>query len=180
MNLAYILLSVFVVSYFFISYYKRQRIYILSKKLESAYDLMELNFIQNGKVFSNEEIAYLKVYKQMSTNPQLLDIHLLLISKISSDRESIKKSKIDFDKMYKLQDDNFKKLVEKFDESADKLVKISFFNSSFLLFIVRVFVSVTLYKGQYNVITRFHKLRNDFKFVLKNENILIQQEFSPC
>lgn len=180
MNLVYILVSFILLSYLLISYYKKQRTYLLSKKLQSVYDMMELNFIQNSKTLNNEEIDFIKVYKHIATNTQLLDIHLLIISKLGLNASKMKVSKQNFEKMSNSQDAEFKKLTEHFDEIANSLMKMSLYNSTFILFIIRIFVFHTIHKGQYNIIAGYQRFRNDLNYVLKNENVLIQQQMSPC
>lgn len=176
MNFIIAFISVLLVSYLMISYFKRQQKYVLSKELSTIFDEMELNFIKNSKNLTNDEIAFIKVYKQISTNPEFLDVHLLLISKFESNDKKLSDKKVWFDAMFKQQDENFKSLVEKFDIVAGKLIKLSLYNSSFVLFVLKIFFTYLFVKGQFNIISFYDKLKRDFRFVTKNENILIQQQ----
>ena len=65
MNFIIAFISTLSVSYLIISYFKKQQKYLLSKKLSSLYDEMELNFIRNSKNLTNDEIRFIKVYKQI-------------------------------------------------------------------------------------------------------------------
>lgn len=176
MNFIIAFISVLSVSYLMISYFKRQQKYMLSKKLSTLFDEMELNFIKNSKNLTNEEIRFIKVYKQISTNPELLDVHLLLISKFESNDKKLTDNKVWFDAMFNQQDEDFKSLVANFDLIANKLIRLSLYNSSFLFFVLRIFLAYLFVKGQFNIISFYDKLKGDFNFVTKNENILIQQQ----
>ena len=61
MNFIIAFISVLLVSYLMISYFKKQRKYMLSKKLSTIFDEMELNFIKNSKNLTNEEIKFIKI-----------------------------------------------------------------------------------------------------------------------
>ena len=176
MNFIIAFISVLLVSYLMISYYKRQQKYMLSKKLSTLFDEMELNFIKNSKNLTNEEIRFIKIYKQISTNPELLDVHLLLISKFESNDKKLTDNKVWFDAMFNQQDEDFKSLVASFDLVANKLIRLSLYNSSFLFFVLGIFSTYLFVKGQFNIISFYDKLKCDFNFVTKNENILIQQQ----
>ena len=176
MNFIIAFISTLSVSYLIISYFKKQQKYLLYKKLSSLYDEMELNFIRNSKNLTNDEIRFIKVYKQISTNPELLDVHLLLISKFESNDKKLTYNKIWFENMFNQQDEEFKSLVRNFDSVANKLIKLSLYNSSFLYFVLKIFLAYLFVKGQFNVISFYEKLKGDFNFVTKNENILIQQQ----
>ena len=176
MNFVIAFISVLLFSYLMVSYFKKQRKYMLSKKLSTIFDEMELNFIKNSKNLTNEEIKFIKIYKQISTNPELLDVHLLLISKFESNVKKLNDNRIWFDSMFKQQDEEFKSLVVEFDAIANKLIKLSFYNSAFVFFVLKIFLTYLFVKGQFNIISFYDKLKGDFKFVTKNENILIQQQ----
>lgn len=159
-----------------ISYYKREKKYIISKKLSSIFDKMELNFISNSKNLSNDEIRFIKVYKHISVNPEFLDVHLLLITKFQSNAKKFKTNKEWFHRMFNEQDDEFKALVKSFDSQAEKLIRLSYYSSSFLFFVLKIFLAFLFVKGQFNIVLFYNRLKNDFKFVQINENILIHQQ----
>ena len=114
---------------------------------------MELNFIRNSKNLTNDEIRFIKVYKQISTNPELLDVHLLLISKFESNDKKLTDNKVWFDAMFNQQDEDFKSLVASFDLVANKLIRLSLYNSSFLFFVLGIFSTYLFVKGQFNIIS---------------------------
>ena len=103
-------------------------------------------------------------------------MHLLLISKFESNDKKLTDNKVWFDAMFNQQDEDFKSLVASFDLVANKLIRLSLYKSSFLFFVLGIFSTYLFVKGQFNIISFYDKLKGDFNFVTKNENILIQQQ----
>lgn len=175
MNLILTIVSLLFVSYLMISYFKRSRKDMLCRELLSVYDKMELNFIKSKKHLNKDEIDFLKTYKITAVNPDFLDIHILFISKIISKEEEIGNRKKWFDSIYNQQNDEFKSLAKDFDIVSTKIINLSIYNSHFIFFLLKVYLKGLLRKGRFSVTSFYERVKKDYQFIEKNENILIQQ-----
>ncbi|MFJ1431318.1 hypothetical protein ACILE2_11045 [Capnocytophaga canimorsus] len=136
---------------------------------------MELNFIKSKKHLNKDEIDFLKTYKITAVNPDFLDIHILFISKIISKEEEISNRKKWFDSIYNQQNNEFKSLAKDFDIVSTKIIGLSIYNSRFIFFLLKTYLKELLRKGRFSVISFYEKVKKDYQFIEKNENILIQQ-----
>lgn len=78
MNTLFYLIPLLLLGFTLYKVYKSQRKYLLELKLISLYDKIELHILKTRPHLSNNDIKFLKVNKNISVNPQFLDIEFII------------------------------------------------------------------------------------------------------
>lgn len=133
MNIVYIILSLVILFWVLFKYYKARKNELLALELQSIYDKIEIEFIANeNNRMSNDEIKFLKAYKRMAYNPELLDIRCIIIA-VKEQRKQYNSERAKFiEDIVNRQSKEFNDLLDKFHRVSFKKVKMSLLNSGFL------------------------------------------------
>lgn len=184
MNALLVIISLIIVSLFIIRTYLTARRKQKILQLEKAYDDIEMYFIRNNIALKNDYIKLLKSFKNITVNPEFLDIRVLLAIerriKVNKDHQNIKENHIVFKKVIEELGDEFEPLFKKFDEISSRILILSFYRSGFLIPITKAIVNKNLkiiISGAIKLISGNFKLS-------KNEEIIYYTGFDnkivPC
>lgn len=152
-------------------------------ELSSIYRKMEEHFVVNKINLNKNFITLLKSYKNLSTNPEMLDIELLVISQTMLETRGVKKEEIKNESRRNTELVNslgpeFKKLVSEFDQRSSSLIKLSILKPDFLWFVCKLYFAHFTHKGS----DRFAKIKKELSFAKNNEMAISHQAdlLTPC
>lgn len=111
-------------------------------KLASNYDKMELAYIKNKKNLEKEDVEFLKIFKNIVVNPEFLDFKIKLIIFLNSlEDQEYAKDKKNINEVIKIQNKEFLKAYDQFNDTSKKLTILSTYNLSVLIFISKLFLN---------------------------------------
>lgn len=177
MNALLLILSLIIVSLFifnaYISSLRKRKLL----ELEKAYDEIEMFFIKNSIVMKNDYINLLKSFKNLTVNPNFLDIRVMvsidrMIEK-NKHRKVMEESHISFRKTVEELGDDFIPLFKKFDNISSNITFLSLFRFGFLY---PVFVTV-LKKGFSETLNIIKKMFKGKVTIVKNEDMIYYAPF---
>lgn len=170
MNTILLTVSVVLLVIVFYSQHIKYKRFKYSNKLGSIYDQMELYVIENNIILNNDRIEFLKIFKNLSLNPDFLDIQVLLLSKIAVEkRGDLLKNKEWFEKTLNSFGAEFKnELYVKFDFYSHKIVLLSFRKPDFIWFYIKILCYNLLNTG----INAFKKIRIEINYAKSNEEVI--------
>lgn len=174
MNVILIIISFLFLFYFLVSYFKKQKKELLYKKLNATYDKLEYLYIKDKTHLDNNDIKFLKLFKNISVNPEFLDIQILLLSKRTLEKQdkNTESKSLWFRNIIENQNDDFKETLYEFNKVSDKLITISFYNSEFVFYILKCLGVLLFHYGIFKFNKGTNKLKSDIKFSYNNEHIL--------
>lgn len=152
-------------------------------ELSSIVDRMEQYFIVNNIHLNKKYIKLLRSFKNISTNPEMLDIEILLMSQIALvnrgvKKEELKKASEEKENIINELGPQFDELVKQFNKQSNSLINLSFYKPDFLLFFCKLVIRYFFRKG----IKAIDKFRSELKFA-KNNDMAIYDESNtilPC
>lgn len=169
MNIFLFIISISVLVIIGLNQYIRYSRFKYTNNLKIIYDEMEMHFIKNDISLSNRYIHFLKIFKNLSINPEFLDIQFLMANKILLEKQgSFKKDRYKFDETLKSLGKDFDVLFKKFDHNTNGIIKLSFYKPDFVLFFFKLFFRNWMENRAYD----FKKLRSELKFAKDNEEVL--------
>ena len=169
MNFILLILAIITLAIFLFNQHIKYRRFKYVNNLKIAYDKMEMHFIKNDIILKRDYIELMKVFKNLTVNPDYLDIQILLLHKIASEkRGKLEKDTLWFDRTLKSLGDDFLKIFTEFDKNTHQVIKISFYKPDFLVFIFKSFLKHTIYSGA----NSFKTLIKDLKFVQDNDEAI--------
>ena len=119
MNTVLLISSLLVFVWFVINQHIKQKRFKHLNNLSIIYDKMEIHFVRNEVTLSDRYIEFLKVFKNLVTNPGYLDIQVLISLKLISDQQVGLNNNTDwFDKTLGSLGDDFQELVVEFHHNA--------------------------------------------------------------
>lgn len=138
-------------------------------KLKTAYSEMEMYFVRNSIHLKKDYIEFLKVFKNLTMNPDYLDIQILLLF-VSTDnaQKKLNENKKWFDSTLESLGVDFKPLYDDFDKSTNSIIALSFLKFDFVFYLMRVIVSRGLTSGVDSV----KKLAGEFRFAKENDEAI--------
>lgn len=123
----------------------------------------------NDVKFTRDYREYLKVLKNISENPSFLDIQFLLMSMIFSRKEKTLNKNVEwFKEVENSLPEDFKILVEEFDQISNKVIDLSYMKPDFVWFLVKC----TVRKFVKSRILAIQDIRNDLSFAKNNEGAI--------
>lgn len=169
MNSLLIILSIFIICIFTLNQYIKYKRNKYVNNLCVIYDNMEMFFVRNNITMKKDYIEFLKIFKNFTLNPEYLDIQILMLHKIASERSgTLKNDSAWFERTLKSLGNDFKVIFNEFDSNTNEIIKLSFFKPDFILFILSHLVKYKISTGA-NSLKVFFK---DLKFVQENEEVV--------
>lgn len=152
-------------------------------ELSSIVNRMEQHFVVNNIHLNKNYIKLLRSFKNISTNPEMLDIEILLMSQIllinkGVKKEELKKESEEKENIINELGPDFKKMVEQFNKQSSSLIKLSIYKPDFLLFSAKLMMKYFFRKG----VKSAHKLKSELKFAMKNDIAIYDKSnaIMPC
>lgn len=137
--------------------------------MRSVYDKMEMHFVKNNVVLKKDYIELLKVFKNFVVNPDFLDIQMLALSKIASDKSGKLKGDTDwFDKTLNSLGSDFNQLFKEFDKHSNKVIDLSVWKPDFLFFAIRILLKYFILSRAKSITT----LKFEYTFIKNNEGAI--------
>jgi hypothetical protein len=166
MNGILLILSVIVFSVFVINQYIKYKRFKYVNNLGIVYDKMEMFFVRNNIIMKRDYIEFLKIFKNFTVNPEYLDIQILILQKLATEkRGTLKDDSAWFDKTLKSLGSDFEIIFKEFDENTNQIIKLSFYKPDFIGFMLRQIVKYKVSTGA----NSFKSFIKDLKFVQENE-----------
>src|SRR5690606_30903220 len=110
-----------------------------------------------------------KAFKNLSLNPDYLDIQILLFCKIASEKKGTLDGRKEwFDKTLRSFGNEFGDLFAQFDHYSEKMVRRSMMKHNFILFLIKLWFTHYIHKG----VNAFKNMKIDLKFAKANEEVL--------
>lgn len=169
MNMLLAISSITVLVIFILSqsvkYYRFKHV----SKMRSAYDKIEMYFIDNRVHLNRDHINFLKALKYFYVNPSALDVELLILSKVASDKDgTLNRDDKKFTRTLKSMPNDFKPLFDSFDSEANIVLKYSLLKPSFIWFSIKI-----LFFGLFiNGIKSFRNISSDIKYAFAKNEVL--------
>jgi len=177
MNLILLISSLIVLLFFLYSQYLKYKRFEHINNMCRVYGKMEMHFIENNIILKNDYIEFLKIFKNLCVNPDYLDIQVLVLTKIASEKKgSIEDSSEWFENVLKALGDEYKILFDEFDFHSKKVVKLSFFRPDFIWFLTKMVISVLIYSG----FKSLFNIKKDFEYAQENDEILTYTGMNLC
>lgn len=147
-------------------------------QLDLVYNRMEMFFVENNIHVNSNYVEFLKVFKNLTTNPDYLDIELLLLSKnVGEKNGKLKESKKWFRKTRQNLPKEFDILLNQFDKHSYELIKLSMYKPGFIAYALQHYVIFQLSKG----VDFMKKAKKEIKFVIRNEEAITHSAMgNPC
>ena len=137
-------------------------------KLSGVYERMEMYFVRKEIPINNKYMELLRVHKNVVVNPELLDIQLLLLIKMSAEKAGkLQVTRSWYKETIESLDKDFEKLLLEFNVYSDKILVLSILKPDFLLFTLRLVVNRTVNRS-------IQSLKNEVRFVIDNEASLLK------
>lgn len=137
--------------------------------LKVVYNKMEMHLIRTSTPLKGDFIQFLKTFKTLSVNPELLDIQVLALSKIASQRSGNLQSDTKwFSATRKALGDDFEQLFKEFDYNANKVIMLSFYKPGFVVFLFRV-LAISGFKSRVISLKRYMK---ELTFIKNNDEAI--------
>lgn len=169
MNTILLILSIILFSVFALNQYIKYKRFKYVNNLGIVYDKMEMFFVRNNIIMKRDYIEFLKIFKNFTLNPEYLDIQILMLHKIASEkRGNLKEDSAWFDKTLKSLGSDFEVIFKEFDNNTNEIIKLSFFRPDFILFILSQLVKYKVSTGA----NSFKSFIKDLKFVQENEEVV--------
>lgn len=169
MNLALTLISVIVLLFFVINQYIKYKRFKYISNLNVIYEKMEMHFVNNDIILKRDYVELLKIFKNFTVNPEYLDIQILLLFKIASEKNgSLKKDSLWFDRTLNSLDKNFQDIFEEFDDVTNKIINVSYLKPDFIYFIFKHLIKYKI-NSKTNSVTKFLK---ELQFVKRNDEVI--------
>ena len=170
MNIIALIITIVAVFLFVTRQIIEYRRFVKINSLKSLYDKMEMFLIKNNVELTNERIWFLKLFKNLTVNPEYLDLQVLVICKIQLDKKGVdlKVKKSNYDKTLNSFPEEFKVFVADFDEVANYLIKLSMFKPDFVLFGLKI-VFLRLIKAGFSSLSEISK---DYNYIQNNEKVI--------
>lgn len=147
-NIILVILSFVAVVVFVFNKIIKYKRFSYVNNLNIVYERMEMFFIRNDILLKNDYIELMKVFKNLTANPEYLDIQILLAHKIASEKLGrLKEDTQWFDRTLKSLGPDFDKIFIDFDKNTNEIIKISFYKPDFLFFILKVIILQTITSG---------------------------------
>ncbi|WP_282089384.1 hypothetical protein [Aquimarina algiphila] len=169
MNFILLVTTFIALTFFIINQIIKYKRFKYVNNLKRIYDHMEMFFVRNDIKLKNDYIELLKVFKNLSVNPDYLDIQVLVLSKIASERSgSLKKDTKWFENNLNSLGEDFNELFQDFDRYTNRIIDLSFIKPDFILFLTRTIISYTITSGLHS----FKNMYKDFLFIKNNDEII--------
>src|SRR5690606_39132493 len=98
---------------------------------------MEMYFVRNNIIMKRDYIEFLKIFKNFTLNPEYLDIQILMLHKIISEkRGTLKDDSVWFEKTLKSLGSDFNVIFKEFDNNTNQIIKLSYYKPDFIVFIL--------------------------------------------
>lgn len=149
------------------------------ENIKRKYDEMEMFLIKNKVELTNNNIELLKMYKNVSVNPDFLDVQVLLMSSIAIEKSKGKIKKEDKKWIAETLDElgsEFKNIASQFDKHAGSIIKLSFYKPDFILFVLKMVIRLFVHKRM----TKLSRVKKTFTFVRDNESIITYKAMNVC
>ena len=139
-------------------------------QLSSVYDKMEMHFIKQNIRPSNENLKFLEFHSFMVSNPSFLDVQVLIAVSIISKKKGDKiiKTKSWYDTKLDHFGDDFIKLYDEFDNISNRIIDLSMYKPSFVLFAIKCLIANAFKNG----LQTFVKFKEEISFVRNNEQVI--------
>lgn len=174
MNILITILSLALLVYVLLHQYIKQKKEVLILKLASNYDKMELVYIKNKKNLEKEDIEFLKIFKNIVVNPEFLDFKIKLIIFLNSLEDlEYAKDKKNINEVIKIQNKEFLKAYDQFNDTSKKLTILSTYNLSVLIFISKLIFKSLVRNGFSSLKVNYKKIISEIKNVLNNKDVLL-------
>ena len=162
MNVFLTLLSLVTISYFGIYQFLKYKRFKAVNRMVIVYDKIEMFFIKNKIHLTCDYIEFLKLFKNLTVNPEYLDVQVLILHKIAAENKGILKTNANwFNKILDSLGPDFLEIFDEFDASSNKVIKMSFYKPDFLVFRFQLIVKYRLGLS----IKSFKTFLSDSKFV---------------
>ncbi|ASV29843.1 hypothetical protein [Maribacter cobaltidurans] len=169
MNIVLLISSLIILIVFIVGQIIKYKRFTHINAMKSIYDEMEMHFVTNKIILKKDYIELLKVFKNLSVNPDFLDIQMLALSKIAADKSGKLKDDRDwFDKTLNSLDNKFHELFLRFDYNSNKVIDLSFWKPDFVFFAIRMLI-------MYFFLSRaksLAKLKFEYNFIKNNEGAI--------
>lgn len=169
MDLLLTIVSLIVLVLFGLSQYIKLKREEERTQLDLVYNKMEMFFVENNIHINTNYVEFLKVFKNLTTNPDYLDIEILLLSKkIVEKNGKLKESKKWLSLTRQSLPKEFNSLIVQFDKHSYEIIKLSIYKPGFVAYALQHFVISQLSKG----VDIMNKAKKEFKFVIRNEEAI--------
>ncbi len=166
MNLIVLIISILILIVFIINQIIKYRRFKSINNLSIIYDRMEMYFVKNNIKLNKDYIEFLKIFKNFVVNPDFLDIQVLMLAKMATEKEGILQKNTEwFNKTLTSLGDNFKIIFKEFDKNTNEIVFLSTLKPDFIFFAVRKIGKSVINNG-FKAIKSFLR---DYKYVQKHE-----------
>lgn len=170
MNIILTILSIFFIFIFAHSQYIKYRRFKHAINLKRSYDKMEMYFVNNQVALNKDYLEFLKIFKGLSLNPDYLDIQILTISKIATQRSGdLTRDTAWFDKTLKSLGADFEIIFKEFDSNSNELIKLSFYKPDLIIFIIKMLCKYALKSGAIS----FKRVVSEYDFIKNNEGAIV-------
>ncbi|THD67636.1 hypothetical protein E7Z59_08230 [Robertkochia marina] len=169
MNLTLIIISIVVLGVFSFNQYIRYKRFKAVNNLKIIYDRMEMYFVRKEIILNNDYIAFLKSFKNLSVNPEYLDIQVLMANKMMLEKKGMlvdgaKK----FDETLESLGKDFMPIFQEFDNNTTEIIKLSLVKPDFLFFISQLVFKKWL-KSKKDAI---QSIKSDLKYAFANDEAI--------
>lgn len=169
MNIILLILSIVILSVFVFNQYVKYKRFKHINNLGVIYDRMEMYFVRNNIIMKKDYIEFLKIFKNFTVNPDYLDVQVLMLYKIATEKNgSLKRDTLWFDRTLKSLGNDFELIFKDFDKNTNEIINLSFYKPDFIAFLLSQLVKYKIYKGTNSL----KKFISDLKFVQENEEVI--------
>lgn len=146
--------------------------------LKIIYDSMEIFAIKENLTPTNSLVDYLKNYKFLLVNKEFSDIRIALIMRLLITDDIFKKKQYEWNELKKQVSPELIEMGGQFNKIYDDLIKLSYWNFSFMFFVFKIAIKSTYYLIIQTIITpgknEAYRVFNVWKELFNNENIILQ------
>ncbi|MDY8137615.1 hypothetical protein [Aquimarina sp. 2201CG5-10] len=106
--------------------------------LKSKYEEMEMFFVKENIKFTKDHDKLMMLLKTTAVNPGFLDVHVLLVSKVLSEKNNTLDNHVKwFEDTIKSMPEGFQQIFMEYDEFSDNIIVLSYLKPEFLWFVVK-------------------------------------------
>jgi len=169
MNTFLLIFSLIFLLFFIINKVVKFKRFKYVNKLQITYDKMEMHFVRNNININRNYSEFLRVFKNLSNNYEYLDIQILLLSKLASEKNgNLKKDVKWFEDTLESLGEEFKDIFIEFDKNSYELIKLSIIKPDFVMFFSKMFIKYSLHSG----VNVLNKMLSDLKFIQDNDEAI--------
>ena len=138
--------------------------------MQRLLDQFEFYLIKHREINQSSVFELLKALKSIASNPEALDIQVLIMSKRIGEREGDLKRDVKWiDKAIKELNPDLLNIYNDFNKEADRIIKMSFYKPDFIIFILPLFCKALYKYGTSSVA----KLTKEYNYLINNDEAVI-------